>query len=193
MIKNQLNRLFFFVTNHMGKIMNSNIVNELSQLAKVIDDQFFNVNSGGCGVVAAQVAQHLQTLVDTRVVVYTMSKLNVDEIRSKLDNPFDSTDWEHNGMCWDHVLVEFDHDGSTYLFDSTGVVEKTPSIDAGWFKLFFSGYVTLDEILAISSQAKTWNSTFDRKQIPHIVDTIADFFKNHNPQLEPESDYLLQA
>jgi hypothetical protein len=137
------------------------------------------INSGGCGVVAAHVAKRLQHIVPTRIVVFNRASIDIDKIRSKLTNTNSSLEWSYHGMAWGHVMVEFDYDGMTYLFDSHNIYPTTQTIHFGGMMLTKSGYVTIDEIVAIASRPTTWNWMFSRSQIPAMKKRIHRFFEKH--------------
>ncbi len=156
-----------------------NVVDVLPMLVTKLQSLHY-INGGGCGVVAAHISKRLQRVVPTRVVIYNRDKsINIDNIRSRLTNTMSPFEWDSNGMRWDHVMVEFDYNGNTYLFDSTGIFPASDTIYAGNQQLTKSGYITIDEMVSIASRPYSWNWMFDRSQIPVMKQRIQRFFKKH--------------
>ncbi|RWZ87284.1 MAG: hypothetical protein EO766_12225 [Hydrotalea sp. AMD] len=139
-----------------------------------------DLNCGGCGVFAAHVAKHLKDIVPTRVAVFNRGEdIKIDEIRPKLRNNHSCVEWADHGMRYDHVMVEFDYDGNTYLFDSRGIFPVSDKIDLDMYKMTRSGYLTIEEICAIAANPYPWNHWFNRSQIQSLKNKIQYFFKKH--------------
>lgn len=160
----------------------------LRSLASELIENHPFVDNGGCCVVAAQIAKHLeQRNIPNRIVCADWSltndgNVNLDDIRPNID-PKNKHDWEENGVGFVHVLVEFDHDGKTYTFDSTdGVLEvdefweKSASGNLNRFRL--DGHFTVEEATAMAN-TNSWNPMFDRGQIPIVRRRITRFFNKH--------------
>lgn len=151
------------------------LIATLNNLAKQTIAQHPNVDKGGCCVVAAHIAQRLKALgVEAWVVTgstwWTGSK-NIDEIRNDVQYNNSKDDWESNGIDFAHVLVEFKWRGRYYAYDSTHGAVIAPHYwnNICWIRNI--GSFSVEEAHSFA-QDDGWNITFDRDQIPAIVNKI---------------------
>ena len=139
--------------------------------------RYDSINYGGCGVIAAHIAKRLSQFVPTRIAIYnTSDHYDVDRIRPNIKNTHSSTEWDRHGLDWDHILVEFEHNGEKYLVDSRSLVKSEPVVNLPNGRYYLSGYITIDEVCGWARTPRFWNWRFDRKQIPAIRKTIHRFF-----------------
>lgn len=151
-----------------------NLIAALNDLGYAISTKFDSVNSGGCGVVAAFVAQCLEWCnVESQIKVQGYGNKHIDYHRAHLDVPSDeatAVDWNNAGMSIYHVVVEFNLNGTTYHFDSNGVIPAGTNYES---MPIADGSLTVDEMLTMISVPVGWNTRFDRNQIPDMMETIA--------------------
>ncbi len=133
------------------------------------DITFKNANYGGCAVVASILAKNLLPHVDDLKIVCTHTwydtTLNIDSVRDKVkDNTVHS--WNSVGIAFNHVWVEFKWNNRWYAVDSEGLRSRR-ALYSNWSKPFVGSF-TLKEINQLAMSPSGWNSTFKRKQIPHM-------------------------
>ncbi len=152
----------------------------LKGLGNELEDKFYNINLGGCCVIADLIGEHLQNFTDTKVVVFNgwSGTIDLDEVRKDIEatmgDPNDKNLWDAEGCGFGHVLLEIESDGTFYLVDSEGVHD---SLSYSEFSNRDDGYLTLDEARNMGNQVEGWNDSFDRRQIPQIRETIDNAFE----------------
>lgn len=154
------------------------LYDKLNDLASDLVANHPNVDYGGCCVVAAHVAKYLTQYIDTRIVIgqdYSDIK-NLNHIRQNI-NTLNKREWEDNNIDFAHVLVEFKCNGQWFVFDSTyGVMEKKEHWNKSRWKRN-KGEITVEEATSLAN-TPTWNSEFDRDEIPEVRRLIDNFFEN---------------
>lgn len=146
------------------------------------------INSGGCCVYAAHMAQALQSVglgSKCRVSSLFSDPRDLNKIR-RFANPLGNwKEWRKQGVNFDHVLVEFELAGVRYYHDAENTTaENDMDTDDGYLveptvggKLC-DGWLEIDEALALSEIPYAWNSMFDRERgIPIINRAISDFLE----------------
>lgn len=137
-----------------------------------------NINKGGCCVVAATVANHMQHLYPTRIRVsndwYTNDDTPIDQVASSLDEPDDLYCWNDNGIDFGHVFVEFEYKGHTYFIDSNGVT-LAGRTDPTYNWIVYNGELPL-KLAKRLIYSEGWNTKFNRTAIPKVKKLINKFF-----------------
>ena len=147
-------------------------ITEVSMALREVDDTFNRVNWGGCACIAAMVAEKVQANnYPLRITTCGNSSVDIDEIRADVDNPLEKENWYPHGInAFHHVWVEVQVNGEWWAMDSTGI----HSLDAMYeeWGTPCTGSFTLEEMKSMAAQ-NTWNSSFDRRQLPHIEEMIS--------------------
>ena len=146
-------------------------ITEVSMALREVDDTLNRVNWGGCAWIAARVAEKAQANnYPLRITTSGNSSVDIDEIRPDVDNPLEKENWYPHGISsFSHVWVEVQVNGEWWAMDATGI----HSLDAMYeeWGTPCTGSFTLEEMKSMAAQ-NTWNSTFDRRQLPHIEEMI---------------------
>ena len=150
----------------------SDLIEALDALGEELLENHPMINQGGCCVVAAHIARHLDDIgIPVRVVCSNYYNnidnlddwLNIDELRSDLEYPLDLREWTDAGVDFYHVYVEFDYRGETYTFDAEGVSINPDRLDG----IKLDGSFTIEEATAFAN-TDDWNPDFNRKEIPVV-------------------------
>lgn len=165
----------------------------LNDLATNLENNFSNLNSGGCGVVAYYVAKYfklkeilaiqgiftrtedfLKNILDKRpsMAVHYYVKTGKDTLFDA-DGVMRLNDIRYNRMENNFKLVRESDITVSFIHDE--IYNKTPR--------FF--HVLLEDHLPLHEAIKNkwiWNDDFDRKQIPHIKKLIKCKAKNFNEE-----------
>jgi len=90
-----------------------------------LDDSFDMVNWGGCGVVAAMLANKLRHEFPIMRITSTCvhNDDGLDGIRPQLNNSLDKDEWVDHGVHFGHIWLEVYVDGNWHVLDSTGVTQ----------------------------------------------------------------------
>lgn len=147
-----------------------NIVNLVYKIQNSVFD-IKNLNRGGCGVFAALVAKRLNRLGIPAVVRIgnwdASDRPNILEQALTNSNPVNMDNLRNWKVGFDHLIVEFTHEGKTYHMDSDHfheAKERTTNFDTPIYR----GHLTPKQALVIA-RSKRWNWTFNRKQIPAMI------------------------
>lgn len=159
----------------------SKLIDSLNKLADELITNHPRVDHGGCCVVAAQMARYLSTIVPTRIVAGIGwcgdPDADLDHIRNVIDDPKSKMDWEMKGVDFHHVLIEFEHNGETYTFDSTDGVKRR---DEFWENQRAitpaDGEFLVDEARSFADE-DSWNPMFSRREVPTVRRRITNFFR----------------
>jgi hypothetical protein len=125
------------------------VLDVLENHLPTIDDEFYGINSGGCGLMAQIIAEQLDILGVPYTVIcrgYGENFTN-QEVNSLIDN--NST----YNMPNNHILIEVEG----RYFDSDGEVE----VDEDRIQAI----IDLDTIKRMNKLLDCWNSVFDRDQV----------------------------
>lgn len=153
---------------------------KLDKLLCEIDVNFEYVNSGGCACVAAMIAEKVRHIYPVMRITSSSnrSKANLDTIRENLRDNYCKDEWYNNGIYFGHVWVEICIDDNWYVLDATGVhtVEDMYNI----WSTPAEGSYTLDEVDALANDTgNSWNTMFDRDQLPDIQKLVNEIFHNY--------------
>lgn len=132
-----------------------------------------NMNYGGCAVFAVHMAKRLEKVVPTRIKLFSWDKWDLDVIRPTLSNPLDIDEWAKHVECFCHLVVEFDHNGQTYHYDTDGLRLATTSWRGDYLA---DGHFTIEEVSSFTAAQNLWNSMFDRAQIPAVKRRVKNLF-----------------
>ena len=144
----------------------------------------YDINWGGCGVMAGIVGEILELLgVPVEVVTSSDYGCSPAKARQRLywniedgsDVIWDNSAWDSEGVSRTHLAVRFMLGRDMYTWDSDGLIKSDkyfgrqecgePSHVADYP---FGEGMTVAECAHISSDPQDWNSTFDRSQIPQM-------------------------
>lgn len=150
----------------------------LTTLSKQILNQFPNINDGGCCVFAALVAQELKEFCDVKVVVFSTSLSNIEDVRPNISN-YTCAEWERNGIAFNHIVLEIyaqiipENPTNVWHYDATGIFSTDRSMNSGRSPV---GYLSIAECIELANDPIGWNPTFDRRDIPIIQKIIKNHF-----------------
>ena len=144
----------------------------------------YDINWGGCGVMAGIVGEILELLgVPVEVVTSSDCGCSPAEARQRLywnieaenDGRWDNSAWDSEGVSRTHLAVRFMLGRDMYTWDSDGLIKSDKYFgrrDCGEPPYVadypFGEGMTVAECAHISSDPEGWNSTFDRSQIPQM-------------------------
>jgi len=136
-----------------------------------LDLTFDRVNWGGCGSVAAMIATTLRHQFPIMRITSTgnFGKTNLDEVRHHVINTGSTDDWYNNGVYFSHVWVEVFFKKRWYVLDATGVHSRKEMYKE--WGIPAEGSFSIDEMQALADDG-TWNSTFNRDQLPAMQEMI---------------------
>ena len=144
----------------------------------------YDINHGGCGVMAGIVGEILASL-GVPVEVVTSSHLGCSpakarkrlywNIEDENDVRWDASAWDSAGVSRTHLAVRFMLGRDMYTWDSDGLIKSDKYFgrrDCGdpphVADYPFGEGMTVAECAHISSVPEGWNCTFDRSQIPQM-------------------------
>jgi len=134
---------------------------------EAINDKYWNINSGGCAIFAAELCQLFNEIGVRAEIAIKSSCSNAEEITEELRQAkkFTLNECNMRGFWFTHVLVKV---GDVYI-DSRGVQENSKSK--------YYTHVTLDEMKDFAYQ-DGWNPAFDREQVPAIIEDLNQLVNN---------------
>lgn len=171
----------------------------LKTVQYAVNSRIKNVNDGGCGVVAALVARHLQAL-GAKTCIRLLNKeedlesdspcrkdisTSLNTIRSRGVDFYNFGELQDAHVHFTHVAVEFAFEGNTYIFDTLSLHKITKY---GYVRDYVlrKGHMTVLEMEyhALVSEDTEWNDCFARHQIPElkrVIDACFFSFQLPNP------------
>lgn len=176
-------------------------VANLDELAKAIQNNFQLkfVNHGGCGVLAVNIAKHLESILDPSVWEIGVGVLDYSRSSYLKRNGIDlkerfSTALSHvNGnsklnrvSTWNTFEIQFDHMVATVKSRRTGIVKLFDSrfglVSLGKFKKSSYQDIRLIGIMpvevahgvAYDRSSGNWNTAFDNRLIPTVEQVVAE-------------------
>jgi len=139
-----------------------------------LEGNYFNLNAGGCGIVAYLLAKELCKAGYKAEIVWLGRNCTEDKFNKILETNNKPTLAEFNseGMYLAHCFVKL---GTCYM-DSKGVYKDLAN--SGW-----SGYTAITNISwstmeSIALCETGWNPRFRRNQIPQIKKSVKKIIKN---------------
>lgn len=144
----------------------------------------YDINCGGCGVMAGIVGEILELLgVPVEVVTSSDYGCSPAEARQRLhwnieaenDGRWDNSVWDSGGVSRSHLAVRFMLGRDMYTWDSDGLIKsdkyfgrRGDSSTSHCADYPFGEGMTVAECVHISSVPKGWNSDFNRRKIPQM-------------------------
>lgn len=148
------------------------IAEQLQALGVDMENRIEYLNRGGCAVYAAHVAARLHKLglPVWGVVSMAWGGDNVDLNAIRMNNrPRCVYDWNRAGVDFNHVLLQFVHDGTIWTHDSNVTVPQAVKREPTCNGRIVRGNLTLSELQALASRQEGWNRCFSRAEgIPII-------------------------
>lgn len=142
---------------------------KLNDLGAEVYREFPSINSGGCCVFAAAVANELKhhgIPVSGIVSAWDADEgsHNINDVRKKI--PTNTVrHWNARGIQFYHVGIEFTIGKIKYHYDTTGVKKASNTLDD---MPIYNGRLELYELRALAGKKKGWNSNFNRRCIPQL-------------------------
>ena len=153
----------------------------MRRLSKQLNTHLIQPNRGGCCVIAAAIAEHLEQIVPVRIRVsddhvdHCDDDCNLNDIVNYLGPQASHDMWNDAEVSFGHVIVEFDYNGRTYHMDTNGVkLAKKRDPSFGW--LMYDGFLPLAAAQTLASEAGNWNKKFNRDQIPVVKKIVTNTF-----------------
>jgi len=156
------------------------IVKQIHSVLKKVENEYSNINCGGCGVIASILGEYLSTKTEVRVAIgawdYNVIKQTLSFLEIKQEflkencNP-SINDWERFGVSFNHVWIEFLWDGEWYSMDTEVIRQGTKLMFHGRWEPY-DEYLPIEDITQLSNNITGWNTWFSREQIPSIRQDI---------------------
>lgn len=153
---------------------NSEVFACLEAICAEVDSSIRAVNSGGCGVFAASVAEQLLSIgVRARLRTYGDScGANATRVAAALNGTADASEWWKRGVCFFHVKVQ----ALGHMWDSEGPVPCRYAHGC-WGRGLIRGHIPLPAFLPLlSSQSPNWNTEYDWAQNDKLRETVCRHF-----------------
>lgn len=153
-------------------------IEQLHQFVRILHKKYPKINYGGCCVFASHIAQHLQHLFPTKIILFDSESADVDinQIKSTLATN-SLVEWNAHNVYPGHVLVQFEYNNKSYMLDSRGVY-LLQDVEPSFEYMRISGWLSVDEALELAEDAG-WCSDFDRSNIPNMDHDIKGFFSQY--------------
>lgn len=154
--------------------MNLSKLEELADLISKVD----NINKGGCMVAAAMLAPHLSKHFPTKIKVLSYNcRTNISKIANCISS--NSVDeWNSHDVVFRHVLLEIKVDSNKVYFDSDGVHHTIDRMQEYLHASLLPGELPIEVAIELAGDenAHSWNTRFNRMNIPVIQDIVNQFF-----------------
>ena len=154
----------------------------------------YDINYGGCGVMAGIVGEILESLgVPVEVVTSSYRGCSPAKARRRLywdiegenDVRWDNSAWDSAGVNRIHLAVRFMLGRDMYTWDSDGLIKSDKyfgRLDCGkpshCAEYPFGEGMTVAECVYISSSEQGWNPTFNRRQTPQMREIVYQHLLN---------------
>lgn len=151
-------------------------MNKLATKLKTINENYDDVNLGGCACIAAMIAESLRLVFPIMRITAcnpswsTAKQGDINEIRDMSNEAADKDYWYSNGLGFDHVWIEVWYKKRWYVLDSTGVHTRK-EMYARWTEPH-KGSFSIKEMKSMAAERTGWNDWFDRSQLPNIKQHI---------------------
>lgn len=150
--------------------VNRKVVREcLRAISDEVMEKIDNINSGGCGIYAIELAKRLQMfgVTDFNIRCYGWYRnINVSDVENLLSihgEVGNFSEWQSNGVDFHHIRLEWD--GRTW--DADG--DELALFAEHWgMSVRQNGAVTVESLSKLTSNYRIWNRRFDRSQIPKL-------------------------
>lgn len=144
----------------------------LNSISREVTYKIHDVNCGGCGVYAVELAKRLfrAGIRNFRIRTYTYiggtsRNTNVKYVEQNVfgkNSPEYVIDWNMNGVDFDHVRLQWDG----VLWDAYGAVPRREGKKWNRIYIMQPGYISLKAMHKICKDSEGWNSRFPREKIP---------------------------
>lgn len=183
----------------MNPIIRARVRKCLAAIASEVSRNVDNVNRGGCGVYAVELAKRMKKLgfTDMKLRVYSYPKannerlVNVTSVERKVfaDNPPDNIyEWNDNGVYFCHVRMEW----GFRVWDVEG--DEAAKTDKVWrWYPRHPGSISLKALNCLTAKRACWNPTFDRTQIPLMRKIMDKHFAELRTFIEEQNNLPLAA
>ncbi len=184
----------------MNPIIRARVRKCLAAIASEVSRKVDNVNRGGCGVYAVELAKRMKKLgfTDIKLRVYGFPEpnngrlANVASVERKVfgNNPPDNIyDWNDNGVYFCHVRMEW----GSRVWDVEG--DESAKTDKVWNEYYprHPGFISLKAMNRLSSKKAYWNKRFDRAQIPLMRQIMDKHFAELHTFIEEQNNLPLVA
>lgn len=136
-----------------------------------------NLNSGGCGVFAAELGKHLLHYgYSITVVSLGHKKRSLEVIRMRIApmSNYNLIDLHYTlGLGLYHFLIKWtDEQGQDWYIDSEGV-HTEEEVSKQWCA-YIEAEFTLDEMTMLADQKPGWSPRFNRQFIPKLAEKIRE-------------------
>lgn len=171
---------------YRNKEQTVDLVAFLNELGDKANKKFPSLNWGGCCVFAGLVATELEKRgypVQGRVASGEAGKprsQSITDVRKKV-TANTSNQWNQHGIYFGHIGIEFYDGVNVFMYDSNGCVSPEELLDG---MHSFEGRLTVQELTELwqdngptRGYSISWNTTFDRNNIPDLEKLIKSHFK----------------
>ncbi len=166
------------------------------EIGYVVGRRFPTINSGGCCVYAAKMAEELEKRGYAVSAWVAMDEWagspDLGGVRLKVKHKRDPFEWNDNGVDFMHVGFSIRHNGTWRNFDTEG--EHVVYVMNGWKIL--KGRLTAEEAKGMARRASYWNKTWDRRlnrDVRSLIETMFKEWEASNGQASTASDEELLA
>ena len=159
--------------------INMDDIRKLKILSARLNRIDYQINLGGCCVVAAAVAKQLSKTMPVQIRVlnnYDKVARSIVKARPRIGNN-EVYDWNSKGIHFGHVVLQFKVNGVTHFWDTETLAEKVAPMYRYW--TMYPGSLTVQEAWELSNDEHGWNDSFNRDNIPTIRASVNHFF-NHS-------------
>ena len=154
------------------------IIDTLSNLAHELETKIKYPNSGGCGIIALEVASYLDRHYDCAIKVINSESEN-SPVKSLTQvfkySPYmmvegDTEVWHDEYDIWfSHIVLQLKFGKKKYIFDTNGVhPKKQYNKEFNHYGTIMRGRMPLETMMRLNDNKDNWNSRFNRRQIPKI-------------------------
>lgn len=154
-----------------------NLILQLNRLGKEINNQFPDINRGGCCVFASIIIRALkkQNINAVGFVCSFDAYADIDTARANIS---ENTVKEWNSQCIEfyHVGVEFEYNCRLRHYDSNGVVVANERTFDKY--QIYKGRLTQNEVDLLASRKDGWNPSFNRNNIAKIRALVDTFIQD---------------
>lgn len=155
------------------------MIKEINKIVKSINDEIVDINCGGCCVFAESLFPYLEGLgLKPQVKVIDFYGQNKGDdlttIRKGMNNSLSLSEWNKNGVDFNHVVTYFIYRKRAYIVDSTGVFSEAKFHRVSGI---IKGSFSYTEARSFSEN-KNWNHWFDRSDIGKIKNDLKTGFNN---------------
>lgn len=184
----------------MNPIIRARVRKCLAAIASEVSRNVNNVNRGGCGVYAVELAKRMKKLgfTDMKLRVYGLPEpnnrrpVNVTSVEREVfaDNPPDNMyEWNDNGVYFCHVRMEW----GSRVWDVEG--DEAAKTDKIWNEDYprYPGSISLKAMNRLAAEKTCWNPTFNRTQIPLMRRIMDKHFAELRTFIEEQNNLPLAA